>query len=238
MLWERERACDEEVLQLGSEPQVYAEGILNVCKLYMESPLVCMSGVTGANLKRRIELIMAERPVFRVKLAKRAMLGSAAVAALVLPIAIGIIDAPMIRAQSQGGSDWQAAAGGKMAFEVASVKLDNGPFRPPKFPLDSGSAYTATGGRFFADFPVTTCIRFAYKLSLTREQMKAMPKWVTSDRFVVEAKAPIENPTKDQMRLMMQSLLFDRFRLSIHFETRTMPVLALRSVTAGKSSAM
>ena len=36
---ERERACDEEVLSLGSEPRVYAEGILNVCKLYVESPL-------------------------------------------------------------------------------------------------------------------------------------------------------------------------------------------------------
>ena len=48
---ERERACDEEVLSLGSEPRVYAEGILNVCKLYVESPLVCVSGVTGSDLK-------------------------------------------------------------------------------------------------------------------------------------------------------------------------------------------
>ena len=29
---ERERACDEEVAGMGSEPQVYAEGVLNVCK--------------------------------------------------------------------------------------------------------------------------------------------------------------------------------------------------------------
>ncbi len=44
MVEERERACDEEVLRLGNEPRVYAEGILNVCKLYMESPLACVSG--------------------------------------------------------------------------------------------------------------------------------------------------------------------------------------------------
>src|SRR5262249_11944182 len=44
---ERERACDEEVLRLGSEPQVYAEGILKVCKFYLESPLVCIAGITG-----------------------------------------------------------------------------------------------------------------------------------------------------------------------------------------------
>jgi hypothetical protein len=41
LLEERERACDEEVLLLGSEPQVYAEGILNIYRLYAESPLVC-----------------------------------------------------------------------------------------------------------------------------------------------------------------------------------------------------
>src|SRR6185295_15081393 len=51
---ERERACDEEVLSLGSAPHVYAEGIVNVCKLYVESPLVCVSGVTGSNLRKRI----------------------------------------------------------------------------------------------------------------------------------------------------------------------------------------
>ena len=33
---ERERACDEEVLRLGTRPNVYAEGILRVCKLYLE----------------------------------------------------------------------------------------------------------------------------------------------------------------------------------------------------------
>src|SRR4029077_3441034 len=55
---ERERACDEEVLRLGNSPETYAEGILKVCKLYVESPVLCVSGVTGANLKRRIEEIM------------------------------------------------------------------------------------------------------------------------------------------------------------------------------------
>src|SRR5713101_345537 len=60
---ERERACDEEVLSLGSEPHVYAGGIVNVCKLYVESPLVCVSGVTGSNLNKRIEAIMTNRVV-------------------------------------------------------------------------------------------------------------------------------------------------------------------------------
>ena len=52
---ERERACDEAVLSLGSEPLDYAEGILTVCMSYVESPLSLVSGVTGANLKKRIQ---------------------------------------------------------------------------------------------------------------------------------------------------------------------------------------
>ncbi len=48
---ERERACDEDVLRLGTEPQVYAEGILRVCAFCVESPLSCVAGVTGPNLE-------------------------------------------------------------------------------------------------------------------------------------------------------------------------------------------
>src|SRR5215471_354430 len=58
---ERERACDEEVLRMGNEPHVYAEGILNVCKFYLQSPMACASGVTGADLKKRIDAIVANR---------------------------------------------------------------------------------------------------------------------------------------------------------------------------------
>jgi beta-lactamase regulating signal transducer with metallopeptidase domain len=82
MVQERERACDEEVLELGGEPQVYAEGILNVCKHYIESPLVCVSGVTGSSLTPRIEAILANREIHRVSFAKKAALAMAGTTAL------------------------------------------------------------------------------------------------------------------------------------------------------------
>jgi hypothetical protein len=57
--WSRSAsACDEEVLRQGADPHAYASGILEVCKFYLESPLVCVSGVTGADLKRRITSII------------------------------------------------------------------------------------------------------------------------------------------------------------------------------------
>ena len=138
----------------------------------------------------------------------------------------------------QDAPDWQKAAGGKMAFEVASIKPGSPEkFMSPNFPLDAGDAYAETGGRFSAGFPLSVYITFAYKLTLTREQREAMiaalPKWVGTDQFQIQAKAE-GNPTKDQMRLMMQSLLADRFKLAIHFETREVPLLALTMIKPGK----
>jgi len=43
LIEERERACDEAVVSSGNPPRVYAEGILNVCKICLESPLACVA---------------------------------------------------------------------------------------------------------------------------------------------------------------------------------------------------
>ena len=69
---ERERACDEAVLAQGGDPAVYAGSILKVCAFYTQSPLLCAAGMSGADLKRRIETIMENRPQRRLGAAKRA----------------------------------------------------------------------------------------------------------------------------------------------------------------------
>ena len=68
---ERERACDQEVLRTLGEPQTYAEGIVNVCKRYVESPLACVSGVSGANVKNRIRDIMTNRTIAKLSVAQK-----------------------------------------------------------------------------------------------------------------------------------------------------------------------
>ena len=55
---ERERACDEAVLRRGANPDAYTEGLLRVCRYYVETPVLSVSGITGADLQRRIEDIM------------------------------------------------------------------------------------------------------------------------------------------------------------------------------------
>jgi bla regulator protein blaR1 len=117
MVHERERACDEEVLRLGNLPQVYAAGILNVCRHYVESPLACVSGVTGLNLKQRIEAILAARGAHSLGYAKIAALTLAATAAVALPLAIGIMHPQPVRAQGAGPQTVP-----KPHFDVASIK--------------------------------------------------------------------------------------------------------------------
>src|SRR6185503_6185464 len=82
---ERERACDEDVLREGIEPNAYAEAILRICELYLKSPLLVASGITASNLKRRIEAIMTAHAAPRLTLARKAVLASAAFVALASP---------------------------------------------------------------------------------------------------------------------------------------------------------
>ena len=146
---------------------------------------------------------------------------------MVLPVAGFAQDLP----------DWQVKAGGKMAFEVASIKPAKGDVGPPSFPINGSEAYRETGGRFKADFTLLTYIEFAYKLppiaSLEREMLAGLPKWITTDSYSIEARAS-GHPTKDQMRLMMQTLLAERFHLTVHFENKEVPVEILTLIKPGK----
>ena len=101
---ERERACDEDVLELGSERQVYAEGILKVCEFCLASPLACMSGVAGGNLKKRMVYIMTERMFHKLNFGRKLLLSAVGLVAVAGPITFGLVTATPTRAQSAAGS--------------------------------------------------------------------------------------------------------------------------------------
>ncbi len=129
-----------------------------------------------------------------------------------------------------------------MEFEVASIRQNNGKFVPPNFAMNPpDDTYVPTGGLFIADYPLEVYIEFAYKFWPTSDQRQTMlahlPKWVTTDNFEIRARAA-GNPTKDQMRLMVQSLLADRFGLVVHFETQQTSVLAMTLIKLGKLGPM
>jgi uncharacterized protein (TIGR03435 family) len=141
MVEERERACDEYVLRALGEPQSYAESILNVCKLYVESPLPCVSGVNGSDLKKRVAAIMVNRIGARLNLARKAVLVLAGILAVLLPLIMGMLTAPP-RASALGLLQDVAPTMGQSQsakFDVVSIKACSEPTR-------SGSAIPSPPG--------------------------------------------------------------------------------------------
>jgi uncharacterized protein (TIGR03435 family) len=120
------------------------------------------------------------------------------------------------------------------SFEVASVKSNRTEaLGTTLFPLGPGDAYAANGGRFRAtNQALITYLRFAYRLG--QGDLLDLPRWVYNERFDVEARATGE-PTKDQMRAMMRSLLKDRFKLVVHTEQRTQAIFDLDLATPGRT---
>jgi uncharacterized protein (TIGR03435 family) len=85
--------------------------------------------------------------------------------------------------------------------------------------------FTFPGGRFEAR--ATTAeflVEWAY--GLMPSQHSRGPAWMENDRFDIIAKAA-DNATNQEMKLMAQGLLTDRFHLESHYERRQAPVLVL-----------
>ena len=138
LITEREAACDETVLQLGNEAEVYAESILNVCKFYTESPLVCMSGVTGSELKQRIVRILTELPGTRLSTGRKILLSLVTLTVLSVPVLSGLVRSTDVHAQSTSPSSaskivatWQGTlhTDRDYQFVVKVTPADNGSLR-------------------------------------------------------------------------------------------------------------
>ena len=237
---ERERACDEAVLESGSDRKIYAESILKICEFCVGSPLTCVSGVTGADLKKRIARIMTDHLTHKLTFSKKLLLGGGALAAIAAPIAFGLLQAAPSRAA------WQMQDAGTSApvYRVASVTLN-----------EAGTAALKTGkgiimqntmftpGTFTAvNNSMWELLRLAYRVD--DYQVSGASDWFSSELYDVDAQA--EKSAIDEMRKlgndqrdlesqrMLQALLTDRFKLTLHRETKQLPVYSLVVAEPGK----
>jgi uncharacterized protein (TIGR03435 family) len=121
----------------------------------------------------------------------------------------------------------------KLNFEVASVR-PSGPVPPgmPQIPggrIVGGPGTNDPGRISYERVPFQQLIMAAY--GVQRDQVKG-PDWATTDdiraaaRFDISAKVP-PGTTKEQISTMLQSLLAERFQLSLHHETVQFPGYAL-----------
>jgi len=206
---ERERACDEEVLERGSDRATYAASILRVCELCLESPVACVSGVTGADLKRRIREIMHGSVPQHLETRQKALLAAFGLAALAVPLGIGWTHP----------AQTAALTAAPLQFDAASVKISDQRYLNI-FPKRSG-------GRIEWIADLGSFLRYAYHIeSWQISGAVPGPDHIYSIQAVTDPKA-----TEDQVRLMFQSLLVSRFQMAVHRETRQIEGFAL---TVGK----
>jgi uncharacterized protein (TIGR03435 family) len=107
----------------------------------------------------------------------------------------------------------------RLTFDVASIK----PSQPGTGiytikPLPGGNGYTAQNA------PVKLMIALMYKVPM--RQITGGPDWIDTDRFDIEARAGHPSSV-DDLHVMFQNLLADRFNLKFHKETKEGPVYAL-----------
>ena len=110
-------------------------------------------------------------------------------------------------------------------FEVASVK----PADPAARGLRGfqGGPGTADPGRITASVTLQALIREAYGVNF--DQIQA-PAWIAESRYDIRATVP-SGATKDDLKLMYQHLLEERFKLAVHHITKDFPIY---EVTIGK----
>ena len=222
---ERERACDEEVVALGNDRQVYAESILKVCEFCLGSPLPCVSGVTGADLKKRMVHIMNARILPNLGLGRKLLLTTAAALAIAIPVTIGLFTATPSRAQSQPArSNHQGPV-----YWSASIK--------PSEPA-AGELYRAkmmvnlSDGSFTArDITLQRLIQLAYHIQ--DSLLVGGPDWVKTAKFDIDAKldpsvvAAMHKQMAEHNSGDLKVLLADKFKLAVHSETRILPAFDL-----------
>jgi len=116
-----------------------------------------------------------------------------------------------------------SAPGAALSFEVATVKPSNsnGTVAIRRLP----------GGRWMAsNASLRLLITWAY--DITDERLVGAPEWVDSARFDIAGQPSNENPTRDQLHQMVQTLLADRFNLRVHWDHKELPLYKLE-VDAG-----
>jgi uncharacterized protein (TIGR03435 family) len=107
------------------------------------------------------------------------------------------------------------------SFEVASI-------RPVPFDAQGRGAPVQVypGGKLTTNATMRGLLMWAYDVK--DYQISEMPQWTRSDSFAIMASAGAgENPSQEEMRKMLQTLLADRFQLKLRRENKEMAVYLL-----------
>jgi len=113
----------------------------------------------------------------------------------------------------------KAAGQAQAAFDVASIRPNGAEVKFER----NGKTEAAHGTLTMRDVTVSTCIQWAYGVSQAQIQG---PDSLTRVHYDITAKTDPDT-TEKQMRLMLRTLLSDRFKLAFHVEKKDLRVYSL-----------
>jgi uncharacterized protein (TIGR03435 family) len=207
-----ERACDDAVLR-HSQAVGYADQLVTLAERFSahsRRPLLAMAN--RGDLSTRVRAVLDPRQ-------QRGPAGAPAlfVAAGAAVVSVALL-APLRTVASAHG---QTPAGSPVRFDVASIK-----------PSVSEAIMNvrALPGRLVADASLGILMQYAYGVQAF--QVVGGPGWLTSERYQIEARTGTP-ANREQVWLMLQALLEDRFRLKTHRDVKELPVFALVSNRGG-----
>lgn len=128
LLREREAACDETVIEEGYEQAVYAESILNVCRLGVAAQVSGMAASTGGSLKERLISIMSDQRASPIDHLRFALLFVAAILTCYGPIAAGVVT----------GAIREAASSGPITFDAITLRPSEAGWQSADFDPEAG----------------------------------------------------------------------------------------------------
>ena len=118
-----------------------------------------------------------------------------------------------------------AAFGQAPVFDVASVKVSqSGGEGGGRGMRGRETIQVSPDGVIMRNVSMRSCTRWAYHVL---EYQVNGPDWINAERYDINAKAAGEVP-EDQLRLMMQSLLAERFKMTTHRQTKEMQAYLLQ----------
>jgi uncharacterized protein (TIGR03435 family) len=207
-------------------------------RTYAHSPLICMSGIAGADLKGGIVRILIDHLVQKLNLGRSLLLLCAAVfASIAMPVAFGFAESTITinvnsaftaglasSTPTQAGSPTQVKPHDMPSFEVSSIK----PGRPGE---DHVTMFYTADGFTATDVPLEMLIKEAYRVE--GQQILGAPNWIFSKNYDIQAKVDVSavdglrKLSIDERKIMLQPVLADRFRLRVHWQTKELPVYSL-----------
>jgi beta-lactamase regulating signal transducer with metallopeptidase domain len=160
LLREREAACDEEVVEEGHEQEVYAESILNACRLGVMARLSTVAASTGGDLNERLQSIMSEQRAKPITHERFTLLFAAATLVAFAPLAAGIAD----------GANREAADSGPVTFEAITVTPSQSGWWP-------STQFDPTTGRLqLKNYSILQLIVAAYPCSIVNDQTAGLDR--------------------------------------------------------------